>query len=96
MLALGPLTVAGPPVLVAVTVAVNHDQLDQALVSFACVRRRSMCTNEDGQPRSQTALAFARPWRADLENVRDYLTRDRSGLGRARGRLRPVHTPGYV
>jgi hypothetical protein len=48
MLALGPSTAVGPPVLVAVTVAVDHDQLDQALVSFACVRRRSMRANQDG------------------------------------------------
>ncbi len=63
MPALGPLTAAGPPSLVAVTVAVERDQLDQGPSLFACVRRRSMRTEEDREPRSQTALTFARPWR---------------------------------
>jgi hypothetical protein len=48
MLALGPLRAVDPPIIVAVPVAVEHDQLDQALVSFAYVRRRSMRTDDDG------------------------------------------------
>ncbi len=48
MLALGSLGAADPSVIVAVMVAAEHYRVDQALVSFACVRRHSVRTDEAG------------------------------------------------
>jgi hypothetical protein len=57
-----------PTLIVAVMVAVEHDPVDQVLVSFASVWRRSMRTDEDGWPKSRTVMTFAEPRRPDLES----------------------------